>query len=336
MTPIRLALIGSGIFAREEHLRALTGLTEQFEVVAVYSRSLANAIALAKTLPQAVEAYEDLALLLARDDIEAVDIVLPIAVQPAVVEAALKAGKHVISEKPVAPDVAAGQRLLQTAAELTRASGKVWMIAENYRYEEAFAAAGRAVRAGVLGQPVQFFWSRFMAISRQDKYYQTTWRRDNSFPGGFLLDGGVHNMAAMRIIMGEVDSVSAFVTQVRPDLPPADTLSATLRFANGAFGVYTQTFAADGPWDSFAHVIGDQGALRVNPHRLEVTAGGRTTSHDYEIDNVQAELADFARVIGHSQPLRSSPAEALKDIALLEAMFESARTRRVATPATIA
>jgi predicted dehydrogenase len=122
---------------------------------------------------------------------------------------------------------------------------------------------------------------------------------------------------------------------VRPDLPPADSLSATLRFANGAFGVYTQTFAADGPWDRFAHVIGDQGALRVDTRRLEVTASGQTISHAYEIDNVQAELADFARVIQDNQPLRSSPAEALKDVALLEAMFESARTGRAVAPAHI-
>jgi predicted dehydrogenase len=335
MPPIRLALLGSGIFAREEHLRALKGLEEQFEVVAIYSRSQAKAEALAKTLPQPVDVYDDLAPLLARSDVDAVDIVLPIAVQPAVVEAALRAGKHVLSEKPMAPDVATGQRLLQTAAELTRASGKVWMVAENYRYEDAFRAAGLAVRESVIGRPVQFFWNTYLNISTQDKYYQTTWRRDNSFPGGFLLDGGVHQMAALRTIMGEVESLSAFVTQVREDLPPADSLSATLRFASGAFGVFTKTFAAEGPWDSFAHVIGDRGALRVNTGLLEVTAGGLTTSQSFEIDNVQAELADFARVLQAGQPLRSTPAEALQDVAVLEAMFESARQGRPVAPARI-
>src|SRR5437879_79886 len=136
MPPIRLALLGSGIFAREEHLRAIKLLPAQYDVVAIYSRSQANAAALAKTLPHQVDAYSDIAPVLARGDVEAVDIVLPIAVQPAVIEAALRAGKHVLSEKPVAPDVATGQRLLQTAAELTRASGKVWMVAENFRYED--------------------------------------------------------------------------------------------------------------------------------------------------------------------------------------------------------
>jgi predicted dehydrogenase len=134
MALIRLALLGSGIFACEEHLRALNALADRFEVVAIYSRRAANAAALAKTLPHPVDVYADITAVLARTDIDAVDIVLPIAVQPAVIEAALRAGKHVLSEKPAAPDVATGKRLLQTAAELTRASGKVWMVAENFRY----------------------------------------------------------------------------------------------------------------------------------------------------------------------------------------------------------
>jgi len=335
MPPIRLALLGAGIFAREEHLRAIKALPEQYEVVAIYSRSQANAAALARTLPGKVEAYSDLGAVLARADVDAVDIVLPIAVQPAVIEAALRAGKHAISEKPVAPDVATGQRLLQAAAELTRASGKVWMVAENYRYEDAFRLAGGCVREGQIGRPVQFFWNRFSNISPQDKYYQTTWRRDNSFPGGFLLDGGVHDMAAIRTIMGEAESLSAYVSQVREDLPPADTLSATLRFESGAFGVFTRTFAADGPWDKFAHVIGDKGALRVNPGQLEITAGGLTTTQSFEIDNVKAELADFAAIVQDAKPLRSTPAEALRDVALLEAMFDSAREGRPVQPAKI-
>jgi predicted dehydrogenase len=335
LPPLRLALIGSGLFARLEHLRALKMMPEQYELVAVYSRQQANAAALAASLPGNVPAYSDLDAVLARSDVDAVDIDLPIAVQPAVVEAALRAGKHVLSEKPVAPDVATGRRLLQTAAELTRASGQVWMVAENVRYEEAFRQAGQAIREGQIGRPVQFFWSIYMNISPQDKYYQTSWRRDNSFPGGFLLDGGVHDMAALRAMLGEVSSVSAYVIQVRPDLPPADTLSATLRFENGALGVFTRTFAAEGPWDKFAHVIGDRGGVRVSYGSLEITAGGLTTTQSFEIDNVQAELADFARIVQAGQPMRSTPAEALQDVALLEAMFDSARLGREVQPTRI-
>jgi len=132
-----------------------------------------------------------------------------------------------------------------------------------------------------------------------------------------------------------VESVSAFVTQVREDLPPADSLSATLRFESGAFGIFTKTFAAEGPWDSFAHIIGDRGALRVNSGRLEVTSEGKTTRQSFDIDNVRAELADFARVVQEGKALHSTPEQALQDVAVLEAMFDSARVGRVVQPARI-
>src|SRR5258708_29016971 len=103
MAPIRIALLGSGIFAREKHLPALIAPGSGFQIVGIYSRSKENAQSLAATVPYPVDTFTEFPALLARDDVDAVDIILPIAVQPAAVETALKAGKHVISDKPVAP-----------------------------------------------------------------------------------------------------------------------------------------------------------------------------------------------------------------------------------------
>lgn len=209
-SPIRLAIFGSGVFARDGHLPALKALPDLFEVVAIYSRNAEKAAALAATLPRPAATYTDLPALLTRDDIDAVDILLPLLVEPAAVLEALKAGKHVLSEKPVAPDVARGKELLQAASQLTAvqgkptATGRVWMVAENFRYIQEFNTAGQIVRRGDIGQPVQFCWTTYVNVTPQDKYYQTPWRRANNFPGGFVLDKGVHNMAAMRTIMGEV------------------------------------------------------------------------------------------------------------------------------------
>jgi len=325
MTPIRLAILGSGIFARDAHLPSIKALGDTFEIVAIYSRNTATAEALVATLPGKVQTYTELAPLLARADIDAVDIIMPIAQQPDVVTAALKAGKHVISEKPTAPDVASGRKLIETAHELTAKSGKVWTVAENWRYETAFRTAGEVIRRGDIGQPIQFNWATSSGVNAQTKYYHTGWRRDNSFPGGFLLDGGVHNIAAIRLVMGEIDSVSAYVTQIRPDLPPTDTLSATFRFDSGAFGTWTMTFVANSPWETPLQVLGDQGALRASSEKLDIFIDGNDRSQTFEVNNVQAELADFARVI-HGAPLSNTPEQALQDVAIIHAILESART----------
>ena len=104
--PIRMAIIGAGIFARDAHIPALVALRNRFQIVAIASRTLESAQARAAEVPYSVETTTDIPSLLAREDIEAINVVLPVRVQPPVLEAALKSGKHILSEKPIATSLA--------------------------------------------------------------------------------------------------------------------------------------------------------------------------------------------------------------------------------------
>jgi predicted dehydrogenase len=325
--PIRLALIGAGIYARDEHLPAIQRLGEAFEIVAIFSRTQANAAALAAHLPYPVNLYTDLDPLLARDDIEAVDILLPIDAMPAVVEQALASGKHVVSEKPIAPDVATGRRLMQAQR------GQVWMVAENWRYEDAFQQTAQIVRSGEIGRPLLCHWPLHVPMTPANKYYVTEWRRSGAFPGGFLLDGGVHHVAAMRLVLGDIREVSAFVTQMHDDLPPADTLSATFRFDSGLLGAYSVTYTTAAPWPSALHIAGEQGAIRVHRGELQVTQNGATSSLKVMPGKgVEWELAAFAAAIRRGAAHANTPEAALQDVAVVEAMLRAADTRRAVQP----
>ena len=331
--PIRLALIGAGVFARDVHVPALRALENTFNIVAVYSRSAASAMALAGQLPGQVNTYTDLRALLARDDIEVVDILLPISVMPEAVELALRAGKHIISEKPITPTVAIGRRLLDLYAQ---GAGKVWLVGENWRYEEAFEQAAAIVHSGEIGRPLLCHWVVHNPINPDNKYYSTPWRRAGDFPGGFLLDVGVHHVAVLRWLLGEIAHVSAVKTQIRPDLPPADTLSATLQFESEVVGVYLATYAVNASWPPALHITGETGSLRVHRQDLEVIHEGVTrtipiTAHQ----GVKAEMADFAAAIRRGQLHRNTPEQALQDVAVIEAMLRSAETGRSVAPEKI-
>ncbi len=327
--PIRLALAGAGLFARDAHVPVLNTLSDRFEVVAVYSRTRESAEKLQALLTHPVEIYTDLDLMLQRSDVEAVDLILPIEQLPEGVEKALAAGKHVISEKPVAPDVAIGRRLLQFARAYPQL---VWMVAENDRYEAAFRRAGELVRAGAIGRPLLASWMLPISVKPDNKYYHTAWRRSGTFPGGFLLDGGVHHAAILRQVVGKIASISAEVKQLREDLPPADTLSASLAFANGAVGSYTVTYASGAPFRTAVEVVGDSGALRVSHDLLEISAEGNMQSVAVERSNgVEAEFAAFAAAVREGKPHVNSALEALRDVAVVEAMLKSGQEgRRVA------
>ena len=80
-----------------------------------------------------------------------------------------------------------------------------------------------------------------------------------------------HNQSFRQVlVIGQSPNVSArcdfesfMATQVRSDLPPADSLSAVFHFGGGAIGSYLATYGLDSPWDDWLHIIGEAGSLRV-------------------------------------------------------------------------
>lgn len=331
--PIRLALLGTGLFARDAHIPALNALQDTFEIVAIYSRDVSSrsAAEAARLVPGEVTVTDDLAGLLARDDIDAVDVVWPIPRLAEGVERALEAGKHVISEKPAASSVAEGRRLLGYHAARPDV---VWMVAENWRYEPAFRQAASLIADGAIGRLLTLDWIGHTAMAAQNPYYGTLWRRENAFMGGFLLDGGVHHIAMLRMIAGEIASVSAASAQHRPDLPPVDSISAALTFDNGTLGAYSVTYAAGSPWPASLRVVGEAGALRVHHHGIEVTGADEQTRRiDIEgRSGIQNEFLAFAAAIRGGEAHANTPAEGVQDVAVIEAMLRSAETGQRVAP----
>lgn len=114
--------------------------TPALTLKAIYSRSLKSAQALKTTDVDLYsddsgsgKTYHDLLL---RDDIHAIVIALPILTQPEYIEAALAAGKHVLSEKPIAADFQKAQKLIAYSKSDKVKGGATWGIAENFRFLE--------------------------------------------------------------------------------------------------------------------------------------------------------------------------------------------------------
>ncbi len=329
-SPLRLALIGAGVFVRDAHLPSLLRHPDRFRIAAIYSRTQATAETLGQAIPYPVPRFTDLDALLAQPDVDAVDVVLPIAVMPDVMHRVLAAGKHLISEKPIAPDTTTARRLL---ADYAHHPQTVWMVGENWRYEAAFLRAAELVADGVIGTPLTCHWAIFSPVTPQSKYYHTLWRRNSSFPGGFLLDGGVHHIATLRLILGEITEVTAAARLVRDDLPPLDTLATTLRFANGCLGTYLASYATAAPWPPHLHIVGSGGSLRVQRREVEVTRDGKTERFECDgFNGVEQELIAFAESVQTGAPHRNTPAAALADLAVMEAILTSAANGNSPTP----
>jgi predicted dehydrogenase len=324
--PIRLALVGAGIFMRDAHVPSLLHLREDFEIVAVYSRSETSAAQLVQQLGIPARIYTDYATLLAAPDIDAVDIVLPIPSMALYVMQALASGKHVISEKPIAMDSATARTLIDTHQQQ---HGQVWMVAENWRYESAFVQAAELVRGGAIGTPLTCHWAIYAPNLPGSKYYGSAWREAGLVPGGYILDGGVHHVAALRLILGDLAEVSATLTQVAPYLPPADTISAYVRFQNGVIGTYFAGYGVAAPWPPYLYIVGDGGAIRIQRGEIEVNCGGTSeVIHPAKFDGVEKELAAFAAATREGVSHLNTPEEAYQDVVVIEALLQSAQSGR--------
>ncbi|MCB0064778.1 MAG: Gfo/Idh/MocA family oxidoreductase, partial [Caldilineaceae bacterium] len=336
MDPIRLAIIGAGIFAHDAHLPSLLNLQGTFQIAAVYSRTAASAQALATAVAELastksaekattadVAVYTDLASLLHTPEIDAVDVVLPIPVMTPVVAQALESGKHVFSEKPIAPDVATAQQLMTHLQQ----PGQQWMVGENWRYESAYVQAAQLVRDGAIGEVKTCHVAFHLPMAEGSKYFGTTWRRSDEFFGGMLMDGGVHHAALLRMVIGEVASVTAQMANTSAHFAMPETLSATLAFANGVLGSYFVSYGWGSPWGGELHVTGTSGALRVQRGKIELVQQGETRQIPCaKFDGVEQEFAGFAAAIQQGVPHRNTAEAALQDVAVVEAMIRSAQT----------
>lgn len=297
---------------------------------AVYSRSLKSAQATA-----ALSTKDDIDMyssdsgegksfqdLLRRKDISAVIIALPIGTQTDFIEQALKAGKHVLAEKPIAPDVATAKKLLYSASSY----GVYFSVAENYRFIPKFVYA--AEQAKNLGKLNHFNVKVFTFIDLDNLWYETKWRQNPQYQGGPLLDGGVHYAAATRLLLqgdSKADTVSAFTTMVQEYLPPTDTVNAVIKTRSGAsgtvqysFGYRTEAFELDFGFEG--------GALKLSGDAVTVQpVSGKVTVKEFaETSGVAEEIAAWAEslISGNPNPWQSAE-EAMADVEFLEIMFRS-------------
>ncbi|CAK7206611.1 hypothetical protein SEUCBS139899_009411 [Sporothrix eucalyptigena] len=333
-----IAILGAGIFATEEHLPAL--VANKANIKAIYSRSTATASTLVDAANKlgvaGVELYADdtpgktLDDLLQRDDIAAVVIVLPITVQPHIIRRCLAAGKHVLSEKPVAQDVHTARQLIDDYNKDYRDKGLIFSVAEQFRFlRELEMARQWVVTEKAIGDITQLHLRIWRNQAPDGKYYETPWRKVPEYQGGFLLDGGVHQTAMLRYVSGqEVVETHGYARQVAPHLPPLDTVNAGISLSGGGTGTFSMSFASTRRATELV-IIGSKGSF----HLTDGPEGGYALTLDLlsgekrqeviKTNGVDLEIAAFLEAVraGKAQS-RSGPEEALNDLAIIESLCQ--------------
>lgn len=220
--------------------------------------------------------------LLARPEIEAVDICVPNYLHAAIVVAAAAAGKHIYCEKPLAMNVAEGQQMVAAAA---RAGVKTQMTF-NFRFYPAVLRARQLIDAGFLGR-IFSFRGRYYRSSYIDPHKPISWRQQKAIAGGgALFDIGSHILDMLYFLLGEFAAVQATLDtliQERPARAGAaeraavdvdDIALLTLRTHAGVLGGVEASRMGTGLTNDIGfEIFGEQGAIRfsgLDPAWLEL------------------------------------------------------------------
>ena len=135
--PINVALLGSGLFVSGSYIPAIAANKSDINLHTLWSRRQASVekvqgkVEEAGLKPNILHGDDGLEKLFADDAIDAVMLVLPITSQPSLVIRALKAGKHVLSEKPLAKDTKDARELIATYEKEYKPKGLIWRVAES-------------------------------------------------------------------------------------------------------------------------------------------------------------------------------------------------------------
>lgn len=201
--------------------------------------------------------YDSAEALVADEEIDIVLVATPNNWHRHYVEMALRAGKHVICEKPVMMNSAE----LEAVTETARASGKIFTVHQNRRWDRDYLLVKRELASGMLGKPF-FIESRVQGA----RGIPGDWRCTKVAGGGMMLDWGVHLIDQMLTLFDSpVTEVYAQVLNVKyqnPENDVDDNLKILLRFQNGVCAqieVGTYNLLALPRW----YVCGDRGTMKI-------------------------------------------------------------------------
>ncbi len=315
MNPVKLGIIGCGIAAKKLHWPALQRLNKKFKITAVCNRSEAKAkdfAGLVGGVPYVLD-YHDL---LSRSDVEAVDIIIPFHLNYPVTRDALAAGMHVLVEKPLAANLKDADKMLH----LEKKYGSVKMVAENFYYHPLFYRVKELLADDRIGAPYAVFWDVFRLIEKENPYAQTQWRLSERYPGGFIVDGGIHNIAALHLLFGEITMGCSWAKTVNPEIGGIDSFSCQFQTKNDVHGTLNLFVSACGHATNHLLILGKKASIEVNDYR-ELVVKDKDDILLHEIVELKQsyvkEFEDFYLAIRTNHDVVSTFAKGYRDFSFL-------------------
>ncbi len=253
---VRFAVVGCGRIARN-HFAALKRHADKAELVAVCDVDAASlAAAKAETGAAAFDRYDEL---LARSNADIVVLATPSGVHSQQAVMAAQAGKHVMTEKPMATRWQDGKRMV---AACDAAGVRLFVVKQNRR-NATLQLLKKAIDEKRFGRiymtTINVFWTR-----PQEYYDAGKWRGTWEFDGGAFMNQASHYVDLLDWLIGPVESVQAYTATLERNIEVEDTGVMAVRWRSGALGTMSVTMLTyPKNLEGSITVLGEKGSVRV-------------------------------------------------------------------------
>ena len=327
-TPLRFGILGAARIAPMALVAPAKRVAEA-HVLAIAARDPAKARAFATKhgIPRVHDSYE---ALLADPELDAVYNPLPNGLHCEWTIRALRAGKHVLCEKPIASNAAEAQRM----ADAARETGRVLVEAFHWRYHPLAKRVKQLLADGAIGAPRHY--EAVLAIPLGFLRNDIRWSWE--LAGGALMDAGCYTVSMVRHMSeAEPQVVSAQALLWSPQVDRR--MDAQLRFADGRTGAITASMWSRTLLKLALRVQGERGELRVfNPiaphfyHRLTVRTPSGTTRERVAGETTYAcQLRAFVDHVRNGTPVPTGPDDAVANMRVIDAVYRAAGLQPRAT-----
>jgi myo-inositol 2-dehydrogenase/D-chiro-inositol 1-dehydrogenase len=303
MSLVRCGLIGYGAWG-QHHARAITE-TSGAALTAIAAHSEESVARARADHPQA-HVYADYREMLAKEDLDLCDVVLPSHLHVQVAKDVLSSDRHLLLEKPMALDLAGCRELI----DLAKARKRILAIGHELRMSSLWGKVKELIDSGAIGDPLYCLielWRRPYRLGSGG------WRYDPARVGDWILEEPIHFFDLARWYLkdsaGEPTSVYAAGSGKRPDQPGLhDNFSAIVHFPRGRYAAISQTLAA---WEHHqtAKLTGTDGAIWASwsgamdrtfqpTFSLKLQRGGSGQVEEVEIARPSGEVYELVDQVG--------------------------------------
>lgn len=258
----------------------------------------------------------------AMSETPAVAVCTPPSSHEELVITAVRAGKHVLCEKPLALNSPSLHRMFEAAD----ANDRLLMMASKFRYVNDVVATREMILAGDLGETVLF---RNAFTSRVNMGSRWNGRLDLA-GGGVIMDNGTHSVDIARFLAGKIVTVTAITTLPIQSLEVEDSAQMLFRTQTGVCGSIDLSWSLASGSEWYVTIDGSKASVRLGWHTAEINRGTGWTSFGsgyHKITAFSNNLSDFANAVVHGTTPRINRADIHASVAVIDAAYRSVRSK---------